>query len=273
MKKTFLAKRNTLLSSTNISWGAFALALVCLLILLRLLTPHFFWYAFTPVFHLSDALAKESRALFASFGNVSKLALQNEKLMEENAVLALKNQNLLQRVNSFSGIAGGPEGIIAGVIARPPQSPYDSLVLAAGSEAGITVGMEAFGEGGIPLGIVSAVLGGFSRVTLFSTSGVSTNGWVGAENLPLAVRGAGAGAFTASVPRSAGITSGDIVSVPGPGNLPVGVVARVDSDPSSPSVILRITPAFNIFSVTYVVLRDVGTELLGAFSSTSPMLP
>ena len=58
-------------------------------------------------------------------------------------------------------------GIIAGIVARPPASPYDTLVLSAGSEEGVTLGMEAFGAGGVPLGVVSSVLANFSRVTLF----------------------------------------------------------------------------------------------------------
>ena len=36
-------------------------------------------------------------------------------------------------------------GILAGVVARPPESPYDTLVLAAGKNAGVTLGMEVFG--------------------------------------------------------------------------------------------------------------------------------
>ena len=58
-------------------------------------------------------------------------------------------------------------GILAGVVARPPVSPYDTLVLAAGRVDGVEVGMEAFGAVGVPVGVVSSVLEDFSRVTLF----------------------------------------------------------------------------------------------------------
>ncbi len=261
MKKTFLAKRNALLSSTNVSWGAFALAGAILILFLRLLVPNFFWYTFTPVFRLSDTLAGESHSFFSGFGDTSKLALQNERLTNENAALALQNQVLLQKVSSFSSLAKDARGITAGVVARPPLSPYDILVLAAGSDEGVVLGMEAFGAGGVPLGIVSSVLNNFSRVTLFSSPSMSTNGWVGDKNIPIIIEGAGAGAMNASTARSAGIASGDIVSVPGPGKLPIGVVVRVDSDPSSPSVILRIMPALNPFSIAWVVVRDTGATL------------
>ncbi|TSA44444.1 rod shape-determining protein MreC [bacterium] len=273
MKKTFLAKRNALLSSTNISWGAYALIVAILTLLLRLIAPNFFWTLFTPVFRASDSLSQASHAFFNSFGDTAKLALQNEKLTNENSALALQNQALLQKANSLSGLARESRGITAGVVARPPASPYDTLVLAGGSADGVTLGMEAFGDGGVPLGVITAVLADFSRVTLFSSSGMTLSGWVGRTNLPVTITGAGAGAMRASVARSAGITSGDIVFAPGPGQLPIGSVARVDSDPSSPSVTLRIMPALNLFSVAWVTLRDTGSALRGALSSTTPTLP
>lgn len=273
MKRTFLAKRNALVSSTSVSWGALALAGALFFLLLRLVAPNFFWQVFTPLFRVSDTLARDSHAFFNSFSDAATLALQNEKLMNENAALANENRALLKKAASISGLVMGARGITAGVVARPPLSPYDTLVLAAGSEAGVTLGMEAFGAGGVPLGVVSSVLADFSRVTLFSAPNMAVNGWVGRTNVPVIINGAGAGALNASVARSAGIAAGDTVFAFGPGMLPVGVVARVDSDPASPSVTLRIMPAFNLFSIAWVVVRDTGSALRGAFSSTTPILP
>ncbi|MEK7077197.1 MAG: hypothetical protein AAB967_03125, partial [Patescibacteria group bacterium] len=80
-------------------------------------------------------------------------------------------------------------------------------------------------------------------------------------DFPLAINGAGGGAINASVPRSAGISVGDPVFAPGSGMLPIGTVVRVESDPSSPSVTLRIMPALNLFSIAWVVIRDTGVSL------------
>ncbi|NNM83989.1 rod shape-determining protein MreC [Candidatus Parcubacteria bacterium] len=273
MKRTFLVKRNALLSSANLSWGTVALVVAVLFLLMRLLAPNFFWYVFAPAFRVSDALAQTTHGFLSSFGDAATLTLQNEKLANENTALVTQNQALVQKLGSITGLVTSPKGIVAGVVAHPPESPYDTLVLAAGSEDGVMLGMEALGEGNVPLGIVSSVLAHFSRVTLLSAPGVSLDGWVGHGNLPLILKGSGAGTVTASVPRSAGIVVGDTVSVPGPGSLPVGTVVRVDSVPSSPSVTLRIAPLFNLFSVTWVTLRDTGTALRAAFSTTTPLLP
>ena len=274
MKKTYLAKRNALVSSANFSWGAFALLFAVLLLLARLAAPNFFWQMFAPVFRASDALAAKSHTFVSAFRDTAELTLQNKKLMNEHAALVNENQALIKKIEQVSGLALETGGIAAGVVARPPESPYDTLVLSAGSEDGIAIGMKAFGlpagqtgKGGVPLGVVSSVSNNFSRITLFSAPGMTVNGWIGRANLPaqadfpLAINGAGGGAINASVPRSAGISVGDPVFAPGPGMLLIGRVVRVESNQSSPSVILRIMPALNLFSVAWVVVRDTGVSL------------
>lgn len=268
MKKTYLAKRNALLSPANFSWGAFALMFAVLMLIARILSPDIFWSTFAPIFRVSNDLSAGSRAIFNSFGNTAKLAMENEKLTNYNVALTNENQALLKKAESLYGLRSNVRGVIAGVVARPPESPYDTFVLSAGKEDGIDVGMRVFSladnlvvEGGTPIGVVSSVSDNFSRATLFSSNGMTVNGWVGQANLPLTIRGVGAGIMNASIQRSAGISVGDTVFAPGPGMLPIGYVARVDGDPSSPSVTLRIMPSINLFSVAWVVIKDIGTSL------------
>ncbi len=271
MKRTYLARRNVLLSE-DVSWGVLALAFAILMLFVRLLAPDLFWKAFTPLFHASSALSRESNAIFDSFGDTAMLAAANEKLVAGNAALVLENRSLQAKLAGIAALSGGkisPE-IIAGVVARPPESPYDTLVLAAGKKEGVTRGMEAFGESGVPIGVVSAVLDGFSRVTLFTAAGASTSGWVGRANAPITIIGAGGGALSASAPRAADIAIGDLVSVPGPGMLPIGSVVRIDSDPLSSAVTLRILPAVNLFSTTWVGLRATGIVPMSFATSTEP---
>lgn len=243
-----------------------ALVIAVFLLLLRLLVPNLFWKIFTPAFRASDSFEKAGHAILVSFSDTAKLAMRNEELANENVALTNENHALIKKVESISKLSASARGIIAGVVARPPESPYDTLVLSVGSNDGVTLGMEAFGEGGVPLGVVSAVFADFSRATLFSAPGVTVNGWVGKNSLPLIIKGTGGGTMSASVARSANIVVGDTVFAPGPGMLPIGSVVRVDNEVSSPSVTLRIMPALNLFSVAWVSLLDTGT-LLSATST------
>jgi cell shape-determining protein MreC len=256
----------------------FALAFAGLVLLTRLLAPNLFWQAFAPVFRSADALAAQSHAFFSSFSDAAILSLRNEELADENIALANENQALLQKVADLESLKGAAskktsEGIIAGVIVRPPVSPYDTLVLAAGAKAGVTVGQEAFGPGGVPVGFVSSVLPDFSRVTLFSAPNITLQGWIGRGTISATLFGSGAGTLRASIARSAGVTEGDVVFASGPGMLPIGSVVRVDSDPSSPAVTLQIQSAFDLFSVAWVELRDTGPAFVSSFSWATSTLP
>lgn len=274
MKKTYLARRNALISATSISWGAGALLFALLFLGFRLIAPNLFLIAVTPLFRVSDAIAAGSNGFFAHFNDAAALTLQNEKLQTENASLASENAALAAKVDAQAALLGGSTvrtpGIFADIVSRPPTSPYDTFVLAQGATDDVTIGMEAFGPGNVPVGVVSSVLADFSRLTLFSTPGVVSHGRVGRADLPLTLVGAGAGALTASVPRAASIVVGDTVYLPGPGQLPIGSVVRVDSDPLSPAVTLRIVTATNLFSMPSVELRMTGIMGVSFASSTEP---
>ena len=235
MKKTFLAKRNALLSSANLSWGTLALLLALLTLLVRLVAPNFFLHVFAPAFGVADSIAAESHTFFNSFGDTATLAAKNEQLMNENTALASENAALTEKEASLTALLGTQsssralaQSILAGVVMRPPESPYDTLVLSVGSDRGVELGMEAFGAGG--------------------------------------------GAMQASLSRSAGVVVGDVVFAPGPGMLPIGTVTRIDSDPSASGVTLRIMPALNPFSLTWVELRSTGALRDAFYTATSTAL-
>lgn len=275
MKRTFLPKRNWFSGSGSISLDALALVVVMVLLFVRLAAPNLFWYVFVPLFHSGDTLSAGTHSFLKSFSDAAALATKNEQLASENAALASENQALGQKDAALAGLDSSAKAssILAGVIARPPESPYDTLLVAAGSEQGVVLDMEAFGPGNVPIGVVSSVFGNLSRVTLFSSPGMTTSGWVGRSHAPVSIVGAGAGALHASVARSAGIGVGDVVSAPGPGALPLGSVVRIDSDASSPAVTLQIRGASNLFSTTWIALRDVGATLRTTFSSATSTLP
>lgn len=275
MKKTFSTRRNALLPSAKVSWGALALVFALCALALRLAAPNVFLRAEAPLLRGASALALGGRSFFAGFSDASALAARNTALASENAALASENQTLRKRAADRAAMLGAePErraGIVAGVLAGPPVSPYDTLVLARGERDGVASGQEAFGAGGVPLGIVSSVSADFSRVTLFSAPGTVTRGWVGNANLPLEMRGAGGGALRAIVAQAADVALDDAVFAPGPGALFIGRVARIDRDSASPSADILIRGALNPFSVAWVELRDAPPSFADSFSCAVPL--
>lgn len=259
MRRTFSPKRNALFSSADLSWGAWALVLAVLLLVARLIAPDFFWRTMAPVLGSADALSARSHAFFSRFADASRLALENESLRSDNDTLRRTNEALEKNNDALSALGAQERDIIASVVARPPESPYDALVLAVGTEDGVALGMIAFAAPTVPIGTVSSVTEHFSRVTLFSAPGVSTAAWVGDENFPVTLLGQGSGAMRATLPRSAPVSVGDIVYAPGPSALPLGRVARIDEEASSPSLTLHLSSLANLFSTPWVALRDLGS--------------
>jgi len=242
----------------------FSLFVFCL----RLLLPNVFLTATEPLMRASDAAARASHSFFSQFSDRVALTERNEQLSAQNESLAAENARLVQKIGSL-GVPPAT-GIMADVAARPPVSPYDTLLLGSGEKDGVMLHMEAFAPSGAPLGVVSSVLSDFSQVTLFSAPGVETHGWLGQSSLPVILTGAGGGALTASVSRSARVSEGDRVFVPGPGQLPIGTVIRVESDDLSPSVTLRIAASTNLFGLSSVELRSTGITGMAFATSTLP---
>lgn len=261
MKMTYLAKRNAILSRENISWGSGALAFAIIILLLRLIVPSAFAATVAPAFKLSNSVTAIGHEFFSVFGDTAKLSIKNEELVRQNSALSEENQALSTKLSDLAGLRGSlssANNIVAGIVARPPVSPYDTFLVSGGFDIGVTLGQEAFGPGGVPLGTVTEVSDTSARVTLFTAPGVTTSGWVGKTKVPLTLLGRGGGAFEAAASRSSAIAEGDTVYLPGPGALPAGTVLRIDSDQSSPSETLRIQSAINLFSITWIELRDTG---------------
>lgn len=278
MKKTFLARRNALFTFTGLSWGSGLLALACLALVVRALAPNFFWQVTTPAFTTSRLLGDTAHAFFARFNDAAGLTIKNDQLAKDNTTLVSENLRLQQQVTDLGALVDAhgslrvANGIFAEVVARPPQSAYDTLVLAQGTRSGVTRGMEVFGPSNVPIGIIDTTSGDYARVTLFSAPKLTTQGWVGITHAPVMIVGGGGGLLSATLPRAANVVEGDTVFIGGPGMLPVGTVARVDGEATSPSVTLRITPLVNIFSLSAVLVRESGLDASGLFEATSTQL-
>lgn len=177
----------------------------------------------------------------------------DEKLIEENAELRNENEALKARLQDVGAAEDIPTdaGILVGVSARPPLSPYDTLLLTKGTEAGIRENAIVFALG-VPVGTIAESGNGYARAVLFSSRGRTVEGWVGETRQPITMTGAGGGAFTAAVPRDLPITEGETVYLPGPGAFPAGTVRSIERHAASPSAELHIEPLVNLFTLTFV---------------------
>jgi len=146
----------------------------------------------------------------------------------------------------------GSDRILAGVIARPPSVPYDTLILDKGSSDGVVEGTVVYHTHDHALGIVSRVYPTMSLVTLFSSDGVESTVYVYGADVFAYAYGEGGGVIRISLPQGILVQEGDVVVLPSiaPGDL--GVVERVVSIPTQPE-----QSAYLTFPVPLQSLRSV----------------
>ena len=261
MKKPFslnprrFGRRSAVLKGIPVA-TATVTVLILVFVLVRTLAPGVFYTLTSPLWSVGTNTAGFLYGVQSSFADTRELTAERDRLAAQLAELSEANSVLTTKVADLEKLVGtrneGEKHILAGVLARPPESLYDTLVVDAGSKEGIAVGAVAYGPGGAPLGTVEQVTDHTAHLRLYTSSGRETSGWIGDTHLPVTLTGQGGGVFSATVPRGTGIAVGTLVSLPGPGALPIGHVLRIDSDPSSPRDTLHIQTSTNFFSLTWV---------------------
>ena len=234
------------------------LVLVLIFAILRFLLPGVLVAVASPLWGAGSSLTAGVGNVGSFFSDKATLTNERDRLLADNAAYYAKNAALDARVKDLERLLGdrteSVNGILAGVLSRPPVSPYDVLIVDAGSDVQVSVGSRVDGPGGMPLGEVESVTKSSARILLYSTPSKETESWIGEARIPVTLVGEGSGAMSAVVAREAGIAVGDLVYASGPGALPVGSVTAVENDPSSPRSRVDIRPLLNPFSVTWVTI-------------------
>ncbi len=146
--------------------------------------------------------------------------------------------------------------IVSGVIARPPYTPYDTIVIDRGSADGIRKDAPVYFGSNHALGYVRSVYEHHALVTLFSSSGVESTVYVFGPNFFTTAYGEGGGIVRLSVPQGVIIETGNIVILPSLDTGVIGVIDHIQSIPTEPEQHAYVT-----FDVPMQSLRlvSVGT--------------
>lgn len=193
-----------------------------------------------------DALRNEVHIL------ETRLAAQSYVVSENRELRALfgyvSEGNTLITSDSEEGLSG----TLARVLARPPRTPYDTLVLDKGSDEGIALGDLVFGPGGFLIGTVEEVSQFGSLARLLSAPGRETDGFIGDARAPITIEGQGGGSFIATLPKDSTVAPGDKVhSLPHNG-APVAVVREIVRKEREATIQVLFPLAVNFFETGWV---------------------
>ncbi len=120
--------------------------------------------------------------------------------------------------------------VLSRVLVKPPQAPFDEVVLDTGVENGVGTGSQVYDDKGNLIGTVLSSTNFTSKAKFFSSPGTSVEAEVFKKSAVLSLLGQGNGSFTVQVPRDFDIQKGDIFVYPGLRERPIAVVVEVKSD-------------------------------------------
>lgn len=208
-------------------------------LLLVVLLAGVFWWASPSVYQSVQTLLPDHWRASVS----SDYSQTNRRIGElETQLQQLRSQNrrLQAKTQATNNQTLPDNGQIAEVIARPPQTPYDTLLVSVPDISKASVGAGVWWPTGSFLGEVIDKRSDAVLVRLVSSSGVTHSARI-ADRLTLRVTGRGGGMMTAPVPPKADVSSGALV-VSDRYAVPIGRVAKVREAASIPQQRLFIRP-------------------------------
>jgi cell shape-determining protein MreC len=194
------------------------------------------------------SLIDEKRALEMELASQQGMALTLEHTMREN-------EELRQMLG-----ASPAERIVASVIAQPPYTPYDTLMLDRGSDVGIVQYAPVFHSNGAAIGYVRSVTAESALVTLFSSPHAQTTVYVFGPNIFARAEGQGGGVTRISIPQGIVVSEGDMVVLPSLDGGLLGTIDAVESTPTGPEQNAFVTLAAPIASIRLVSVGLNPTE-------------
>ncbi|TSC85159.1 MAG: hypothetical protein G01um101417_26 [Parcubacteria group bacterium Gr01-1014_17] len=163
-----------------------------------------------PLFYARDSALTASAPIGAFFS--SRAALSDEIAALEEDLARVKSENEFLR-----SISAVPDEIlqqpstnvvlVAAVLSRPRWSVYDTLIIGAGYDDGVHIGMPV-STFGFVIGEVAEVRGATSLVSLYSTAGKKTITQISGK-FPVELVGNGGGTFEAEIAKDIPISVGD----------------------------------------------------------------
>ena len=194
-----------------------------------------------------------------SFRNFFGLNERSAELEAQKEELRIKLESLEARESEFKDlekflVAERPSGKIALIVSQALSSPYDTLLLSAGREDGVTAGFKALAYGGIFLGKVEESGERTSLVKLISFPGLQSEAWLERLALNVTLEGQGGYNLRFFLPKSAVVQIGERVLSNTRPSFIIGQVERINEKTSEPlaEIILRLP--LNIRNLRYVEL-------------------
>lgn len=219
-----------------------------------------------PLFKAREFISKSASSLYlfvsgkeALIGEIHSLRSKVDEF--EFKVAALRNiqaeNDELRRVTLWSET----RGITAALVTRPPFSPYDTFIIDAGEQNGVSLGDLALAGDHIIVGEVAEVFPGYSKVKAFSSPGGKITIVLEGSNIETVATGLGGGGFSVRVPQGIPIEVGRGVVLPSISLMVFGTIEAVEKNEADPFQTVYFKTPVNFFELRFVKIVPRGEAL------------
>jgi cell shape-determining protein MreC len=213
-----------------------------------------------PIWKSQNVVSRGINNSIVWFQSKDDLVRENTYLKEElrsreiELVSLRASRDREEHLLEMLGRANNPSAVLASVLARPPETLHDVLLVDAGSKLGIEVGDLVSLPEGSPIGHVVEVWSKTSKVLLYSASGEKTNAILESNNLPVIMQGRGGGNFLLALQRDMAIEAGDRILSADVRSELMAVVGSVKLGPTDSFKEVIATMPANLFTLRYVII-------------------
>jgi cell shape-determining protein MreC len=219
-----------------------------------------FYYAKHYVLTSTHTIPSFFRSRMELISEIETITRERDALLGGDArTLQIEKENEELRALFTQGVE--EKQVLAGVIGRPPYTPYDTLIVDTGERDGVLVGAPVFYGTGMALGYVRAVRANTSYVTLFSSPEVETTVYIYGPDIFTTAYGEGNGVVRVSIPQGIDVKEGDLVILPSRSAFVLGSVHHIVSTPTEPE------------QSAYVVLEKPLSSIRVVGIGTTPVTP
>lgn len=203
-----------------------------------------------------DSVGSLTAALFADKQELQDENAQLRRMLERETVDLLQQQILVDRNNQLLQELGRPDEptrVLAGVVKKPPFSPYDIYTIDAGRTSGVNLGDIALYSNFVTLGHITRVTESAAKVDLFSAPGKET--FMNLNGAGFLVLGKGGGTLEVDAPRDFEVDLGDKVVLPSYELYVAGAVVDIVQKPqdSFKKIIIKTPVNIELVEVVSIV--------------------
>lgn len=215
----------------------------------------------TPLFKVGNLSKERWSSFIFLFKDKNSLEDEIKQLVEKN--IALEKEILAlgplsaenEELKSLFLRNNNKEFLLASIISKPPQSPYDVIIVDAGTDEGVEPGMRVIAYSDIIIGYVTEVFRQISKVTLISSPGEEINVFIENAKLATVSAGLGGGNMEIKIPSSISISPGDKITTAETFPLLVGTVEKIDVNLPDPFQKILFRSPINLQQIKYVTIE------------------